>query len=46
MKIASAHAIANLIPDSELNPDYIIPSSLDTRVPILVAKAVALKAME
>lgn len=41
MKMAAANAIANLIPDYELTPDYIIPSSLDTRVPVAVAKAVA-----
>lgn len=43
--MAAAHAIANLIPDFELTPDYIIPSSLDTRVPIAVAMAVAEAAM-
>ena len=41
MKMAAAHAIAGIIPDYELSPDYIIPSSLDTRVPVAVAKAVA-----
>lgn len=41
MKMAAANAIAGLIPDYELTPDYIIPSSLDTRVPVAVAKAVA-----
>lgn len=46
MKLAAAKAIAGLIPDYELSPDYIIPSSLDTRVPIAVSKAVGLKAIE
>ena len=46
MKTAAAYAIANLIPDYELNSDYIIPSSLDTRVAIAVSKAVGLKAIE
>ena len=46
MKLAAAHAVANLIPDYELSPDYIIPNSLDTRVPIEVSKSVGLKAIE
>ncbi|KAL4510723.1 hypothetical protein ABPG72_004877 [Tetrahymena utriculariae] len=41
MKMAAANAIAYLIPDFELTPDHIIPSSLDTKVPVAVAKAVA-----
>jgi malate dehydrogenase (oxaloacetate-decarboxylating) len=41
MKIAAAWAIANLITDEELSPDYIIPHALDLRVPPAVAKAVA-----
>lgn len=41
MKMAAAHAIADLVRDDELTPEYIIPHSLDTRVPIAVAKAVA-----
>lgn len=46
MKLAASYAIANLIPDYELSPDYVIPSSLDTRVPIAVSKAVGMKAIE
>ncbi|EGR27409.1 malate dehydrogenase, putative [Ichthyophthirius multifiliis] len=46
MKMAAAQAISQLIPDYELSPDNIIPSSLDTRVPIAVAKAVAESAMK
>lgn len=41
MKIAAAHALANLISDEELNPDYIIPKAFDKRVGPAVAKAVA-----
>ena len=41
MKISAAHAIANLIEEHELNPEYIIPHALDLRVPPTVAKAVA-----
>lgn len=41
MKLAAAKAIAGLIPDAELNEDYVIPTALDKRVSIAVAKAVA-----
>ena len=41
MKIAAAHALADLISDEELNPDYIIPKAFDKRVGPAVAKAVA-----
>ena len=41
MKIAAAKAIAGLVSDEELNPDYIIPSPFDERVASEVAKAVA-----
>ncbi len=41
MKMAAAMAIANLISDEELNPDYIIPAAFDERVGPAVAKAVA-----
>ncbi|NLU53675.1 MAG: NAD-dependent malic enzyme [Clostridiaceae bacterium] len=41
MKIAAAYALANLISDEELNPDYIIPLPFDKRVGPAVAKAVA-----
>lgn len=46
MKIAAANAIADLIKDSELNEDYIIPHALDLRVPPKVASAVAKSAVE
>ena len=41
MKIAAAHALADLISEDELSPDYIIPKAFDKRVGPAVAKAVA-----
>jgi len=41
MKIAAAYAIAGLVADNELTPDYIIPAPFDPRVGAAVAKAVA-----
>jgi len=46
MKIAAAHAIANLITEAELAEAKIIPGSLDFRVPPAVAAAVAKAAMD
>jgi malate dehydrogenase (oxaloacetate-decarboxylating) len=46
MKLAAAHAIAGLVSDKELKPEYILPPMLDFRVPVAVAKAVAIAAME
>ena len=40
MNIAAATAIAGLISDEELTPDYIIPAPFDNRVAPAVAKAV------
>jgi len=40
VKIAASKAIASLITDEELNPDYIIPSPFDSRVVPAIAKAV------
>lgn len=40
MKIAAAHAIANLIKEEDLSVDYIIPAPFDERVAPAVAKAV------
>ncbi len=40
MKVAAVYAIANLIPESELRTDYIIPSALDESIASEVAKAV------
>ena len=41
MKIAAAKAIAGVISDDELTPDYIIPKAFDPRVKDAVAAAVA-----
>ena len=41
MKVAAAHALAELISDEELSADYIIPKAFDHRVGPAVAKAVA-----
>ena len=41
MKMAAAEALASLVPDEELNEDYIIPMAFDQRVGPTVAKAVA-----
>lgn len=46
MKIAAAHAIAAVIPEEELSPEYVIPSSFDKRVALAVANAVAKAAVE
>lgn len=40
MKIAAAHAIASLVSEEELNPDFIIPNAFDLRVGKAVAEAV------
>ena len=40
MKIAAAYAIAGIIKDEEITPEYVIPSSFDERVAPAVAKAV------
>ena len=44
MKVAAAHALAELISDDELSEDYIIPKAFDHRVGPAVAKAVAVAA--
>ena len=41
MKMAAAKALADLISDDELSPDYIIPKAFDKRVGPAVAAAVA-----
>ena len=41
MKIAASKALADLITDEELSPEYIIPKAFDKRVGPAVAKAVA-----
>lgn len=46
MQIAAADAIASIIKDDELSPDYIVPSPFDTRVVEAVSKAVAQAAID
>ncbi len=41
MKMATSYAIASLVSDEELNPDYILPKAFDPRIAPTVAKAVA-----
>lgn len=41
MKLAAAYAIASLVSDEELNPEYIIPAAFDPRLKDAVGKAVA-----
>jgi malate dehydrogenase (oxaloacetate-decarboxylating) len=45
MKLAAADALAGLITESDLRPDYIIPSPFDERVAPAVAAAVAAAAV-
>jgi malate dehydrogenase (oxaloacetate-decarboxylating) len=46
MKIAAADAIAGVISDNQIHPDYVIPSVFDRRVSKAVAQAVAQAAIE
>ncbi|EIJ79243.1 malate dehydrogenase isozyme YtsJ [Bacillus methanolicus PB1] len=46
MKVAAVEAIAGLIREDELHPDYVIPGPFDPRVAPEVAAAVAKAAME
>jgi len=41
MKLAAAHAIAELVTEEELNEEYIIPKAFDKRVAKAVARAVS-----
>ncbi len=41
MKLAAAYALAELVPESELSEEYIMPAAFDCRVGKAVAKAVA-----
>jgi malate dehydrogenase (oxaloacetate-decarboxylating) len=40
MKLAAAHAIAALISDEELHPEYIVPSVFDKRIAEAVSREV------
>ena len=46
MKLAAAHALAEVIPDEDLSEDYILPSLFDERIVPSMAKAVAKAAHE
>ena len=46
MKVAAAHALADLISEEELSADYIIPYAFDPKVGPAVAKAVAQAAID
>ena len=46
MNIAAAYAIANMVKESELNEDYVIPDALDKEVADAVAKAVKKAAID
>ncbi len=46
MKIAAAYAIASLVSDEELCPEYVIPKAFDPRIKDAVATAVAKAARE
>ena len=41
MKLAAAHAIADLVSEDKLCPEYILPEAFDERVGPAVAKAVS-----
>lgn len=46
MKLAAAHAIAGLVSEEEIKPDYIIPNVFDKRVAPVVAAAVSKVAID
>ncbi len=46
MKIAAAYAIAGLVSDEELNPEYILPAAFDSRVKDAVAEETKKAAVE
>jgi malate dehydrogenase (oxaloacetate-decarboxylating) len=46
MKVAAANAIASLVSEQELTPEYILPRAFDPRVKETVSKAVAAAARE
>ncbi|HEY6327179.1 MAG TPA: NAD-dependent malic enzyme [Candidatus Cybelea sp.] len=46
MKLAAAYAIAEIVTEAELSPEYVIPSVFDPRVVDAVAKGVAAAAVE
>ena len=46
MKIAAAHALAELVSPAELNAEYILPAAFDPRVKDAVAEAVKKAAVD
>lgn len=46
MKVAASYAIAGLVPEDKLSPDYIIPDAIDKRIGKVVAEAVVKAARE
>ena len=46
MKVAASHALATVIPDDAVAPDYVIPSVFDREIAPAVAAAVAAAAVE
>lgn len=46
MKVAASYAIASVIPEEELTTEYVIPSSFDKRVALVLANAVAQEAVK
>ena len=46
MKISAAYALAGIISDEELSPEYIIPNALNKEVAKKVAEAVAKTAVD
>ena len=46
MKVAAAHALAELVEPEKLSPDYIIPTAFDKRIVPAVSKAVAQAAIK
>ena len=46
MKVAASYAIASLVGDNELNPEYILPQAFDKRIGKAVAEAVKKAALK
>ena len=46
MKLSASYALASLVSDEQLSPDCVLPSALDERASIVVAKAVAEQAIK
>ena len=46
MKVAASYAIAELVTEDKLSPEYIIPEAIDKRVGKAVAEAVVRAARE